>query len=70
MTNSSTRRSKFTRISPSHGEAEVAAIYAPSGDPGRAREWTGLGDKTRVDDGADSYLVRDGKIVAQTVHYA
>ena len=32
-------------------------------------EWTGLGEKTRVDDGADSYLVRDGKIVAQTVHY-
>lgn len=22
-----------------------------------------------LDDGADSYLVRDGKIVAQTVHY-
>jgi hypothetical protein len=32
-------------------------------------EWTGLGEKTRVDDGADSYLVRDGLIVAQTVHY-
>lgn len=32
-------------------------------------EWTGLGEKTRVDDGADSYLIRDGRIVAQTVHY-
>ncbi len=32
-------------------------------------EWTGRGRGTDVCDGADSYLVRDGKIVAQTIHY-
>ena len=32
-------------------------------------EWTALAEKTRVDDGADSYLVKDGRIIAQTVHY-
>jgi hypothetical protein len=32
-------------------------------------EWSGRGDGAQVDDGADSYLIRDGKIVAQTIHY-
>jgi hypothetical protein len=32
-------------------------------------EWTGRGGEGQVDDGADSYLIRDGKIVAQTIHY-
>lgn len=33
-------------------------------------EWRGHGsDGTRVCDGADSYVVRDGRIVAQTIHY-
>ena len=32
-------------------------------------EWSGESDKTQVQDGADSYLVRDGRIVAQTIHY-
>lgn len=33
-------------------------------------EWKGTGsDGSRVCDGADSYVVRDGLIVAQTIHY-
>lgn len=32
-------------------------------------EWTGRSVKARVDDGADSYLIRNGKIVVQTIHY-
>lgn len=32
-------------------------------------EWTGTGKGARVRDGADSFLIRDGKIVAQTIHY-
>ena len=34
-------------------------------------EWTGRSASTsaRVDDGADSFLIRDGQIVAQTIHY-
>lgn len=32
-------------------------------------EWTAQGDGAQVDDGADSYLMRNGRIVAQTIHY-
>jgi ribosomal protein S13 len=32
-------------------------------------EWTYEDDNVRVKDGADSYLIEDGKIVAQTIHY-
>jgi hypothetical protein len=32
-------------------------------------EWTAHSDGARVEDGADSFLVRDGLIVAQTIHY-
>jgi hypothetical protein len=32
-------------------------------------EWTAEADGARVRDGADSYLIRDGKIVVQTIHY-
>ncbi len=32
-------------------------------------EWTYEDDSVRVRDGADSYLIEDGKIVAQTIHY-
>lgn len=32
-------------------------------------EWTGQGGGFVVEDGADSYVIRDGKIVAQTIHY-
>ncbi len=32
-------------------------------------EWGGRGEHTRIKDGADSYVIRDGKIVAQTIHY-
>ncbi|MGQ9365106.1 nuclear transport factor 2 family protein [Azospirillum sp. ST 5-10] len=32
--------------------------------------WKGRGaNGARVEDGADSYVVRDGRIVAQTIHY-
>jgi hypothetical protein len=32
-------------------------------------EWTATADGARVDDGVDSFVVRDGTIVAQTIHY-
>lgn len=32
-------------------------------------EWTACGADAEVKDGADSYLIRDGRIVAQTIHY-
>jgi hypothetical protein len=32
-------------------------------------EWRASSEKTTVQDGADSYVVIDGKIVAQTIHY-
>jgi hypothetical protein len=32
-------------------------------------EWAYEDDEVRVRDGADSYLIEDGKIVAQTIHY-
>ena len=32
-------------------------------------EWGAISDRTRVEDGADSYLIRDGRIRAQTIHY-
>lgn len=32
-------------------------------------EWTYEDSEVRVRDGADSYLIEDGKIVGQTIHY-
>jgi hypothetical protein len=32
-------------------------------------EWTARSEKARVEDGADSFCIRDGLIVAQTIHY-
>ncbi len=32
-------------------------------------EWTVKSDDAEVNDGADSYLVRNGLIIAQTIHY-
>ena len=32
-------------------------------------EWSAQGQEAVVPDGADSYLVRDGRIVAQAIHY-
>jgi hypothetical protein len=32
-------------------------------------EWTAEADGARVEDGADSYLIRSGGIVVQTIHY-
>lgn len=32
-------------------------------------EWTAQSEQNEVRDGVDSYLFRDGKIVAQTIHY-
>ena len=32
-------------------------------------EWTAISKQAEVRDGADSYVVRDGRIVAQTIHY-
>lgn len=32
-------------------------------------EWTAQSEHHEVKDGVDSYLFRDGKIIAQTIHY-
>ena len=32
-------------------------------------EWRGFSDDKEVKEGADSFLIRGGKIVAQTIHY-
>lgn len=32
-------------------------------------EWSARSASTCVNDGADSYVIRDGRIVAQTIHY-
>lgn len=32
-------------------------------------EWSAQSDETLIRDGADSYLIRDGRIVAQSIHY-
>ena len=32
-------------------------------------EWTASSDRYEVKDGVDSYLFKEGKIVAQTIHY-
>lgn len=32
--------------------------------------WIGRAGRIEVHDGADSYVVRDGRIVAQTIHYS
>lgn len=32
-------------------------------------EWTATADGAEVVDGVDSFVVRDGRIVAQTIHY-
>jgi hypothetical protein len=32
-------------------------------------EWTSQAEHTQVDDGADSFLIRDRRILAQTIHY-
>lgn len=32
-------------------------------------EWTAHSESAEVNDGADSYLIRDGRIIAQTIHY-
>jgi hypothetical protein len=32
-------------------------------------EWAYEDDNVRIRDGADSYLIEDGKIIVQTIHY-
>lgn len=32
-------------------------------------EWLAVAEQVRVDDGADGFTIRDGRIVAQTIHY-
>lgn len=32
-------------------------------------EWAASAEGAQVEDGADSYLIREGRIVAQTIHY-
>ena len=64
------------------GMRECAAILAQAVHCDRVRfrtlitddrmafsEWTAEGEDARIDDGVDSYLIEDGCIVAQTIHY-
>ncbi len=32
-------------------------------------EWTPRSDSAKLEDGADFFCIRDGRIVAQTIHY-
>ena len=32
-------------------------------------EWRATGDRIEVEEGADSFIIRNGKIVAQSIHY-
>ena len=32
-------------------------------------QWSGDSDSAQVEDGADSFLIRDGRILVQTIHY-
>ena len=32
-------------------------------------EWTACSESVRVTDGADSFFIRDGLVVTQTIHY-
>ncbi|QTG79432.1 nuclear transport factor 2 family protein [Arthrobacter crystallopoietes] len=32
--------------------------------------WTGSTDELKIHDGVDSFVVRDGRITAQTIHYS
>ncbi|NLE01411.1 MAG: nuclear transport factor 2 family protein [Fibrobacter sp.] len=32
-------------------------------------EWQAESDDVYIDDGADTYLIREGKIIGQTIHY-
>jgi len=46
-------------------------VYGPRRVAGRMAflEWTVESGPFRIPDGADSYLIEDGKIQAQTIHY-
>lgn len=33
-------------------------------------EWTATGNGKKVGDGADGFVIRDGKIIVQTIHYS
>jgi SnoaL-like domain len=52
---------------PEHREFEYTHVVAD--ERIAFLEWTYEDDQVRVRDGADSYLIEDGKIVAQTIHY-
>lgn len=32
-------------------------------------EWSAMSPHAKVTDGADSYLIRNGRIIVQTIHY-
>ena len=60
--------------------AEVLRTYLPDGNYAYEQvlvdgdvgmlTWTGRGDDAVVHDGADSFVIRDGLIRAQTIHYS
>jgi hypothetical protein len=52
------------------GEGQWTAIRLEVEDKMGFLEWRSDGGKRQVHDGADSFVVADGKIVAQTIHYS
>ena len=52
---------------PEHKEFEYTFVAAE--DRIAMLEWTYEDSTVRIRDGVDSYLIEDGKIVAQTIHY-
>lgn len=58
---------QFLREEPPHATFEYHTILV-AGEMGFL-EWTAQAEDSRVATGADSYLIREGRIVAQTIHY-
>ena len=52
---------------PEHGAFEYTYVAAEG--PVGLLEWTYQDSTVRVRDGVDSYVIENGKIVAQTIHY-
>ena len=51
------------------GDAEVTYVNTLVNGEMAFLEWTAHSDRVCVEDGADSFLIRNGKIVAKTFHY-
>lgn len=50
-------------------EAQYQYVRQLHADEMAFLEWTAEGDGVQVSDGVDSFLIRDGRIKVQTIHY-